>query len=161
LSALFAEATLTSSSEAVSFADPAKRVTQDQHRALPRRQELDCGEEGKLDRLLRDECGFRLGLARGDPFQQPIRVGLQPGQVDGGGHRQARIRRRRDLIREHATRLAVERLETRVRRDPVKPRPKRGATLEAAALTPGAQQRFLHQIFRILERTEHPVAVHL
>ena len=57
---------------------PAEHVAGDQRRALPRRQDLERGQERQRDRLPRD--GHRLGLlvARRGRLEQQVRVGLQP-----------------------------------------------------------------------------------
>jgi len=38
--------------------------------------------------------------------------------------------------------------------------PERRAALEATEVLPRAQKRLLHQILRLVERAQHPVAVH-
>jgi hypothetical protein len=68
---------------------------------------------------------------------------------------------RRHLARNRLARVAVEEVQAGVGGDPIEPRAKRRATLEALALAPGAQEGLLHQVLRILERAEHAVAMHL
>ena len=77
-SALFAAATLRSSSDGALGRRPAEHVAQDQHRPLLRRQELDRRDERQLDRLPRDDLGLRLLVARRDPLEQVVRIRLQP-----------------------------------------------------------------------------------
>ena len=48
-----------------------------------------------------------------------------------------------------------------VGRHSVQPRPHRGAALETLHAQPGGEQGLLHHVLGVLERTEHPVAVHL
>jgi hypothetical protein len=45
--------------------------------------------------------------------------------------------------------------------DPVQASAKRGASFEPSEVLPGGQQRVLEGILGILERSQHPVAVHL
>ena len=54
-------------------------------------------------------------------------------------------------------------VEACVGRDPVEPRPEREAPAgtEALAAPPSAQERLLDEVLGVLERAEHPVAVHL
>src|SRR5262249_2045958 len=65
------------------------------------------------------------------------------------------------LTRKRVAHLAVEEVKTRVGGDPIQPGTECRATLETLALAPGAQEGLLHQVLRILERTEHAVTVHL
>ena len=53
------------------------------------------------------------------------------------------------------------RVEAPVGGDPVEPGAQRGASLEPAEALPGGQQRVLQGVLGVLERSEHPVAVHL
>jgi hypothetical protein len=58
---------------------PPEHVAEDQHGPLSRREELDRGQERDLDRLPGDDHRLRLIVARRDPLEQVIRIGLQPG----------------------------------------------------------------------------------
>jgi len=60
---------------------------------------------------------------------------------------------------ERAARPALEVGEADVGGDPVEPGAHRGATLEVGGGLPGAQERLLHQVLRLVHRAAHPVAV--
>jgi hypothetical protein len=139
---------------------PAEHVAQDQRRPLPGREVLDRGQERQLDRLPGDHRRIRLRLAGRGRLDHPVRKGLQPGDVGTRRQRDARIRRRRHVVREYPAGPSVEGVEAGVGRDPVQPGADRRATLEAMQVPPGAQERLLHQILRLVERAQHPVAVH-
>jgi hypothetical protein len=124
---------------------------------------LDRGDEGKLDRLPRDDHRSGLVLARGGRLEQSIGVRLQPREISRRRGRRGRVARLRDLRRRDPARPAAKHVEARVRRDPVEPSPKRGAPAgaEARALAPRAQKGLLDQILGVLERAEQPIAVNL
>jgi hypothetical protein len=124
---------------------------------------LDCGDEGELDRLPRDDHRTGLVLRRRDRLEQPIRIRLQPRKVARGQKRRGRIARRGHLRRQHPRRLSAKHVETCVRGDPVEPGPKREAPVraEAGALAPSAEKRLLDEILGVLERAEHPIAMNL
>jgi hypothetical protein len=118
---------------------------------------LEGCEERQLDGLLAHRGGIRLGVAGRDRLQQPVRVRLQPLDL---GRRRRPVRTLPRLTRSRMARVPVEEVETRVRRDPVEPRAEGGTALEGPAPAPRPQERLLHQVLRLLERAEHPVAVH-
>jgi hypothetical protein len=141
---------------------PAEHVAQDQRRPLPRRQELDGGEERQLDRLPGSDDISRLRPAFLNPFQKSVRVRLQPRQIGRGRKRSAGIRRRRaHLMRQHSSWQPLQRIQAKVRGDPVKPGPEQRTALEFGAPPPRPQECLLHVILGILHRAEHPIAVHL
>ena len=126
---------------------PAEHVPQDQHGPRARREVLDGDDVRQLDRLPRE--GDRLRLVRvagGQLVEQPVRVGLQPQHLAAG-------RRPRATLREQ--------VQAGVGGDPVEPGPERRASLEGLAPAPGAQEGLLHGVLGVLERPEHPVAVHV
>ena len=104
---------------------------------------LDRDHERELDRLLRDERGVGPALLRGHLVEQLVGERLQPRHLAAG----------------RLARALLERVEARVRGDPVQPGAERGAALERLAPAPGAQERLLHQVLGLFERAEHPVAV--
>ena len=75
-----------------------------------------------------------------------------PGRAAATGSPPARGRGRRRRVREE--------VQAGVGRDPVQPRPEGRPGLVASRAAPGAQERLLHQVLGVVERAEHPVAVH-
>ena len=63
--------------------------------------------------------------------------------------------------RQHALRAAGDRVQAGVGRDPVQPRARRAAALEAVEPAPRTQQRVLQRVLGVLDGAEHPVAVRL
>jgi hypothetical protein len=130
---------------------PAEHVSRDQHGPLFRREQLDRRDEGELDRLLGDDLGLRLIVVRGDTFEQPVGIGLEPRN----------LRERPPVLRGRNPRPARERVQAGVRRDAVEPGAERGVAPEGLPLPPGAEKGLLDGVLRIFQRAEHPVAVHL
>jgi cytochrome bd ubiquinol oxidase subunit II len=58
-----------------------EHVTQDQHGPLPRRQPLHRGDEGQRDRLARLVAGLRTWFGGGQPLEEVVRTGLEPGHL--------------------------------------------------------------------------------
>ena len=126
---------------------PAEHVPQDQHGPRARREVLDCDQVRQLDRLPRDGDGLRLvRVARGQLVEQPVRVGLQPQHLAAGRRLRAAL---------------GEQVQAGVGGDPVQPGPERRPPLEGLPPPPGTQERLLHGVLGVLERPEHPVAVHV
>jgi hypothetical protein len=115
---------------------PGEHVTQDQHRALGARQQLERGDEGQRDALPPVDDGSRVVVGAGEPVEQRVRVGLQPGHVDGGGDRVAGP--------------PVDHFEAGGGRDPVEPVPQRRPSLVSAQSLPGPQQRLLHRLLGVV-----------
>ena len=135
-----------------------EHVAQDQHGPLPRRQPLHRGDEGQRDRLARLVAGLRTWFGGGQPLEQVVRTGLEPGHLaDPGRLGRRRARRHRPLAPAGRT----AHVQAAAGGHPVQPGPDRGAPLEACDALPGGQQRILHGVLGVLHRTEHPVAVHL
>ena len=93
---------------------------------------------------LEEGVGIRL---EPDDFAEPVGSG---GSTAGMSHSLAG-RRLADRTRVQAA----------VGGDPVEPGADRGASLEPSEALPGGQQRLLQGVLGVLERAEHPVAVHL
>ncbi len=135
----------------------AEHVAQEQHGPLPRRQPLHRGDEGQRDRLACLVPGLRSWFGGGQPLEQVVRTGLEPGRLaEPGGLGRRRARRHRPLAPAHR----APHVQAAAGGDPVQPGPDRGAPLEPAQALPGRQQRVLQGVLRVLHRTEHPVAVH-
>src|SRR5437868_12880918 len=62
-------------------------------------------------------------------------------------------------MRQSSPATRLQHVEARVRRDLVEPRPRRAGRPYLILLLPRSEQRLLHNLFRILQRAEHPVAV--
>jgi hypothetical protein len=119
---------------------PAQDVSQDEHRALARRQQLEGPQESERDRLAR--VVSRLGSCRGSA-QQLVRV-----RADAEA-----------LLAAPAALAAFDRIEAGVRRDAVEPGPERNIALKGGPPSPGVGQGVLDRVFRVVDRTQHPVAV--
>ena len=94
------------------------------------------------------------------------RVGLAPRsarsrRAAGRGRAAARASRRRTAAPATRRDLRREHVEADVRGDPVQPRAEQRAAVEGLAPAPRAQERLLHGVLGLLERAEHPVAVHV
>jgi len=115
---------------------------------------LNGDEERELDRVARD--GLKVGQSAVTHWrlQQRIGIGLHP--------RESSVRRRASVIVISGARgTAANEVDTHVRRDPVQPGADPGAGLVAPAPRPGAHERFLNEIVRVVERADHPVAVYV
>jgi hypothetical protein len=123
---------------------------------------MECGEEGERDRFTGLIAGVRFGAGVGDPFEQRVRVGLEPQcrGVAGGLGRDERQPRAAQCARRAPSAVA-QHVQAAVGGDPVEPGAQRRALLERVQRAPGREQRVLHGVLGILERAEHPVAVEL
>ncbi len=135
-------------------------VAEDEHGALAGGQDLQRGHEGQGD-------GLRLFVAclraerRGDrPFEQGVRIGLEPHDLAEPG-RFGRFDLGDGPLLGRASAGRAQRVETPVGGDPVQPRADRGPSLEPGEALPGGEQRVLEGVLGVLDRSEHPVAVHL
>ena len=134
-----------------------EHVAQEQHGPLPRWQPLHRGDEGQRDRLARLVAGLRSWSGGGQPLEQVVRTGLEPGHLAEPG----RLGRRgAGRHRPLAPAGGAPHVQAAAGGDPIQPGPDRGAPLKAAQALPGRQQRVLHGVLGVLHRTEHPVAVH-
>ncbi len=125
---------------------PAEYVTGDQRRTLPRRQDLQRGQECQRDRLPLDDQGLGLLVARRGLVEQLIRVRLEPWHL---GERAA----------SGPPRVVSQHVQADIRGDPVQPRAELGVAGETGPAAPGLQERLLHRVLGLVERGEHPVAV--
>ena len=139
---------------------PGHGVAQDQHRPLPRGQVLDGGEVCQLDRLARLDHDRRLVVRWSRQLEQPVRVRLEPRQVDR--RREVGVQdlfRRPDVGRHDTLRAARQRVEARIRRDAVEPGPEQRTSLERGTRLPCLEVRVLDEVVGVIDRAEHPVAV--
>jgi hypothetical protein len=118
---------------------------------------LERGDEREPDRLPRDREIGGIGIVGEDAS---VRNGLDPRRLgDRSGQRDVGVHLLADLHRACAPDAPLEHVETDVRRDPVEPRAKRGAALEAVVAPPRAQERVLNRVLGLERRAEHAVAV--
>jgi hypothetical protein len=118
---------------------------------LPRRQQLNRCDERELDRFLLDELGFGPVVGRRELVQQAIGIRLKPWNRGQGPRR----------LVGFCAGAPLERIQAGIRGDAVEPRSKGRAASECPPVTPRAQEGLLDEIFRVLERAHHPVAVDL
>ena len=139
---------------------PAEDVGQDQRRTLARRQLLDGRDECQLHRLPRAVPGLRCRGIVGQ-LQAVVRERLEPGHLQRRRLGHAR-RGRAQLVRQHARVCLArrQRIEAGVGRNPVKPRAER-APLPSVEGPPCTHVSVLHRVLRVVQRTEHAVAVDL
>jgi hypothetical protein len=88
--------------------------------------------------------------------EQGVGIRLQP--VDSRERRRIGVAPGRE---EQHARLPPEGVQARIRRDPVEPAAKRRAFPEPVKSPPRAKHRLLDEILGVVERADHPVAVHL
>ena len=136
----------------------AEHVTQDEHRALLWRQPLQPRRERERDRLALLVARVGPGCDVGDAVEQHVGVGLEPDGL-GPAARLGHVLHRLDPPR--SPRAGPQRVQTAVGRDPVEPRPQRGALVEPLEAAPGGEQRLLHQVLGVLCRADDAVAVEL
>ncbi len=138
----------------------AEDLTQDQHRALVRRQVLEGRDEGQLDRL----AALVAGVGTDQPvleLELVVGIRLDP---DGLGDRHSRLTEgigaRPEIDRMDPLSVAPsDRVQAGVGGDRVEPGAQGAAALEALDRAPGAKHRLLKSVLGIVEGTEHPVAV--
>ena len=124
-----------------------------------RRQQLDRGDEGQRDRFVRLVPGLGPRFGAGKAFKQVIGAGFEPGDLAQLGRLGWRGTGQRTCPPAAASRSP--RIQAARGDHPVQPGPDRGAFLEAAQPLPGRQQRVLQGILGVVDRPQHPVAVHL
>lgn len=81
---------------------PAQHVAQQKGGALPWRQKLDRGDEGELYGFAGFVARVRAGRAVDEIRQFGVRVGLQPGELNGGPAGRAPLGRRASRLLENA-----------------------------------------------------------
>jgi hypothetical protein len=155
---------------------PRQHVPQDQHGALPGRKMLQRRDEREPDALPRRDDRRRIGRAarvhagpaQASPVQasteQRVRERLQPGdlQVPAGRmpRRLGQAARAGEVRGQRPPAAALQRGQARVGGDPVQPRPHRGPSgIKIPVGPPGPQHGLLHQVFGVVYRAQHPVAV--
>jgi hypothetical protein len=126
-------------------------VAQDEHRDLPGREGLQGGDEGQGDRLAALVTRLRV--------EQGVREGLQPDDLAEAA-RLGRLDAGHVPLPLPAPALGAARVQAAVGRDPVQPRPRRGPLGETGEALPCGQHRVLQSVLGVLQRPEHPVAVH-
>ena len=138
-----------------------EHLPQDQHRALTRWQMLERGDERELHGLALLVPGLRDGVSvlelellvgvRIDPAVHDLR-GIGPHRSLGGGGSFK-------VDRQHPLRPPADDVEADVGRDPIQPRAERAPAVEAGQAPPRPEHGVLENVFGVVERAEHPVAV--
>ena len=136
-----------------------EHIAQQQHSPLVGGQQLNRSDEGQRYRLARLVPGFGSWALVRCSLEQDIGVRLQPEHLAQASGFRWRHRQGRGLHR--STLRGTQMVQAPVGRHSVQPRPHRGAALETLHAQPGGEQGLLHHVLRVLERTKHPVAVHL
>ncbi len=135
-------------------------VAQDEHGELARRQDLKGGHEGQGDGFGLLVAGFRAERRVDGTLEEGVGIWLEPDDFAEPG-RLGRFNIGHVPLLGRASAGRPTRVEAPVGGDPVEPGAERGASLEPSEALPGGQQRVLQGVLGVLERSEHPVAVHL
>jgi hypothetical protein len=138
----------------------SENVAQDEYGKLAWRQDLKSGHERK---------GYRFGLliAGLGPERYAHRILTERVGIRLEPHDLAEPGRRGRLNSDDVPRFRgasagrTQHVEAPVGGDPVEPSAHRGAALESGESLPGCEQRVLERILGVVERAEHPIAVHL
>ena len=128
----------------------AEDVAQHQRRPLSPRQVLQQRDERQVHRLARLVAGLGPGVVRG----RSRRVGLEPRNL-------FQRRAGREVDRELSSSTALDQGQATVGGDAVEPGTHVAARRQPVERRPCPDQRLLDGILGILDRPEHPVAVHL
>ena len=149
--ALFVAATLVSSRAAASAAGQPSTSRAIEGGPLPRRQELHA-RRGTRARSSRARRPPRRAARRsaGDLVEQRVGVGLQPGHL---GERRASSSAGATLRRSMSMQTLVAMRYSQARNSVL--------PSNAVAAPPRPQERLLHGVLGLVERGEHPVAVHV
>jgi hypothetical protein len=123
-----------------------EHVAQEERGPLPGRKRLDRGQQCEPHALANVVSGSRLGRVRRQLVEPRIGVRREHGRLVA-----RRLR--------HGT--IVESGKADVRRDPVEPGAEAASALEARKMAPRPQQGLLERVLCVVDRPEHPVAVHV
>lgn len=129
-----------------------ENISQDQHGALSRSEQLDGSQEGEPDALPPDVDGLGIGRTARQFAQEDIRVRLEMDDFSQRrGRRKQRIGERPEVAGQYARRPALDLLEARICRDLVEP----GAELRPALIptkaSPGPKEGFLDEVFSVVK----------
>ena len=137
----------------------AEHVPEHQHGPGPRREQLQRGDERQRYRLAPLDPRLRTRVVVRQAVQQHVRVGLQPGHRVRAGRRRAAGGQAQRGLRPPGR--GAQLVQAGVGGHPVQPGPDGRPGLERGQAAPGREQRLLQGIIRVVEGTEHPVAVHV
>jgi len=132
-----------------------QHITEQQYGPLAGWQQLDGGQERQVDAFPQVILGLRLMV--GQQAQAGVGVRLQGHDLHVGC---VRRRRRRPGARKRGGRPGLKG-QAPVGGDPVQPLPHRRAVLEPVQVPPCPHEDLLHHVFGILERSQHPVTMHV
>jgi hypothetical protein len=127
---------------------------------VARRQDLKRGHEGQRDGFGLLVAGLWAERHVDRTFEEDVGIWLEPDDFAESG-RFGRFNPGDVPLLGRASAGRAKRAEAPVGGDPVEPGAERGATVEPSETPPGGQQGVLKGILGVLERSEHPVAVHL
>ncbi len=135
-------------------------VAQDEHGELARRQHLQSGHERKRDGFGLFVAGLGTERHTERVLEQHVGKRLEPRDLAEPGRLGRFDTDNVPRLRGTAA-CRTQRVETLIRRDPVEPRADGRAARVSIETLPRGQQRALQRVLRVLQRAEHPVAVHL
>src|SRR6266536_370243 len=138
----------------------SENVAQDEHGELARRQDLQGGHKGQGDGFGPLVAGLRAERRVDGTLEQGVGKWLEPDDVAEPG-RLGRFNIGHVPLLGQPSAGRPSRVEAPVGGEPVEPGAQRGAFLEPSEASPGGHQRVLRCVLGVLERSEHPVAVHL
>jgi RNA polymerase sigma factor (sigma-70 family) len=136
----------------------AEHLPEQEYRPLPCGQVLQAGDEREPQALAHGNDGRGVSGVRGD---QRVRNRLQPGHIGSGrpGQGVGVAGRTAQAGRQRPPAALLKRRQAGIGGDAVEPGTQRRPALEGAVGPPGPQIGLLHQIFGLVGRAEHPVAV--
>ena len=118
------------------------------------------GDEGEGDGLPALVPRFGAGSVVGQAVEEEVGIGLEPHHIPHPG-RLRRVGGENGPVHLRSPTSGSPCVEAATGGDPVQPGPDRGTALESPEATPRGQQGLLQRILGILDRSEHPVTVHL
>ena len=135
-------------------------VAQDEDGELAGRQDLKGGHEGQGDGFGALVAGFRADRQGDRTFEERVGIRLKPDNFAEPG-RLGRFDPGDVPLPGQPSAGRAASVEAPVGGDPVEPGTDRGPPLELAETLPSGQPGVLESVLGVLERSEHPVAVHV
>lgn len=129
-----------------------EHVSQDENGALERREQLNGAQESERRPRACERTLLGVGATMLD-LEEPVRIGLEPWELRLGGHPGAGVGG------SHQPGPPPKMVQAGVRCDLVEPRAHGTLAAVGAKAAPSAQHRLLNEILRVVQRTQHAVAV--